>query len=109
MPVYLDHAATTPVLPEAIEAYTRALTEVGNPSSIHSAGQSAKRALEDEVERLDRIDLIALDRARRLHPFAHAVGGELLLQEGVEVGLVGDHRNAGGVTLLARAEVCQAA
>ncbi|MGN6206400.1 cysteine desulfurase family protein [Humibacter sp.] len=52
MPVYLDHAATTPVLPEAIEAYTRALTEVGNPSSIHSAGQSAKRALEDAREQL---------------------------------------------------------
>ncbi|GAB3802048.1 cysteine desulfurase family protein [Humibacter antri] len=52
MPVYLDHAATTPVLPEAIEAYTRALQEVGNPSSIHSAGQSAKRALEDAREQL---------------------------------------------------------
>jgi cysteine desulfurase len=47
MPVYLDHAATTPVLPEAIEAYARALSEVGNPSSIHAAGQSAKRLLED--------------------------------------------------------------
>ncbi|GAB3608202.1 cysteine desulfurase family protein [Humibacter ginsengiterrae] len=52
MPVYLDHAATTPVLPEAIEAYTRALTEVGNPSSIHSAGQLAKRTLEDAREQL---------------------------------------------------------
>ena len=50
MPVYLDHAATTPVLPRAIEAYTRALTEVGNPSSIHSAGQTAKRLLEDARE-----------------------------------------------------------
>ncbi|NNC10930.1 cysteine desulfurase [Planctomonas sp. JC2975] len=52
MPVYLDHAATTPVLPEAIEAYTRALTQVGNPSSIHSAGQNAKRMLEDARERI---------------------------------------------------------
>ncbi|MHA7986839.1 cysteine desulfurase family protein [Rathayibacter sp. CAU 1779] len=52
MPVYLDHAATTPVLPEAIEAYTRALTQVGNPSSIHSAGQNAKRLLEDARERI---------------------------------------------------------
>jgi cysteine desulfurase len=52
MPVYLDHAATTPVLPEAIEAYTRALTAVGNPSSIHTAGQSAKRMLEDARERV---------------------------------------------------------
>jgi len=52
MPVYLDHAATTPVLPEAIEAYTRALREVGNPSSIHTAGQAAKRMLEDARERV---------------------------------------------------------
>ncbi|MGA0566260.1 cysteine desulfurase family protein [Rathayibacter sp. KR2-224] len=52
MPVYLDHAATTPVLPEAIEAYTRALKEVGNPSSIHTAGQTAKRTLEDARERV---------------------------------------------------------
>jgi cysteine desulfurase len=52
MPVYLDHAATTPVLPEAIEAYTSALTRVGNPASIHSAGQDAKRLLEDAREQV---------------------------------------------------------
>ncbi|MGN6126881.1 MAG: cysteine desulfurase family protein [Humibacter sp.] len=52
MPVYLDHAATTPVLPEAIEAYARALATVGNPSSIHTAGQTAKRVLEDARERV---------------------------------------------------------
>ncbi|WP_243064662.1 cysteine desulfurase family protein [Humibacter sp. RRB41] len=52
MPVYLDHAATTPVLPEAIEAYTRALATVGNPSSIHTAGQTAKRLLEDAREQI---------------------------------------------------------
>ncbi len=52
MPVYLDHAATTPVLPEAIEAYTRALADVGNPSSIHAAGQGARRLLEDARERV---------------------------------------------------------
>ena len=47
MPVYLDHAATTPILPEALAAFTDALTTVGNPSSIHSAGQRAKMLLED--------------------------------------------------------------
>ncbi|WP_144765484.1 cysteine desulfurase family protein [Curtobacterium sp. 9128] len=47
MSVYLDHAATTPMLPEALAAYTDALTTVGNPSSIHSAGQRAKMLLED--------------------------------------------------------------
>lgn len=52
MSVYLDHAATTPMLPEAIDAYTEALHAVGNPSSIHSAGQNAKRVLEEARERV---------------------------------------------------------
>ena len=52
MPVYLDHAATTPMLPEAIEAYTAALGIVGNPSSIHSQGQNAKRMLEEAREQV---------------------------------------------------------
>ncbi len=47
MAVYLDHAATTPMLPPALEAYVRALGLVGNPSSIHSQGQQAKRMLEE--------------------------------------------------------------
>ncbi|WP_448004957.1 cysteine desulfurase family protein [Agromyces bauzanensis] len=50
--VYLDHAATTPMRPEAIEALTAALRIVGNPSSIHSAGQEAKRLLEESRERV---------------------------------------------------------
>lgn len=47
MPVYLDHAATTPILPAALAAFTDALATVGNPSSIHSAGQHARMLLED--------------------------------------------------------------
>lgn len=50
--VYLDHAATTPMRPEAIAALTAALAVVGNPSSIHSAGQQAKRLLEESRERI---------------------------------------------------------
>ncbi|MFF2270801.1 cysteine desulfurase family protein [Agromyces sp. NPDC058136] len=50
--VYLDHAATTPMLPEAIEALTAALAVVGNPASIHSAGQQAKRLLEESREQV---------------------------------------------------------
>lgn len=50
--VYLDHASTTPMLPEAIDALTAALAVVGNPSSIHSAGQQAKRLLEESRERV---------------------------------------------------------
>jgi cysteine desulfurase len=48
--VYLDHAATTPMLPEAIAAYAEAMGVVGNPSSIHSQGQQAKRMLEEARE-----------------------------------------------------------
>lgn len=50
MTVYLDHAATTPILPAAIAAYAEAMTVVGNPASIHSQGQNAKRMLEEARE-----------------------------------------------------------
>jgi cysteine desulfurase len=50
--IYLDHAATTPMLPEVIAAYTAALSVVGNPSSIHSQGQNAKRMLEEAREQV---------------------------------------------------------
>lgn len=52
MSVYLDHAATTPMLPPAIAAYTEALGIIGNPSSIHSQGQNSKRMLEEARERV---------------------------------------------------------
>lgn len=54
MVVYLDNAATTPMLPEAIDAYANAMREVGNPASIHSQGQSAKRMLEEAREVIAR-------------------------------------------------------
>ncbi|TAJ47163.1 MAG: cysteine desulfurase [Herbiconiux sp.] len=50
MPIYFDHAATTPMRPEARAAYVDALGLVGNPSSIHSQGQEAKRLLEESRE-----------------------------------------------------------
>ena len=50
--VYLDHAATTPMHPEAIEAMTAALGAVGNPSSLHTAGRAARRRLEEARESL---------------------------------------------------------
>ncbi|MBN9240398.1 MAG: cysteine desulfurase NifS [Micrococcales bacterium 70-64] len=52
MSIYLDHAATTPLRPEVLEAYVSALGVVGNPSSIHSQGQQAKRMLEEARERI---------------------------------------------------------
>jgi len=50
--VYLDHAATTPLRPEARDAWLQASETVGNPSSIHGGGQAARRVLEDARERL---------------------------------------------------------
>ncbi|WP_341954305.1 cysteine desulfurase family protein [Salinibacterium sp. TMP30] len=50
MTIYLDHAATTPMRPAVVEAFAAALPLVGNPSSIHSQGQSAKRMLEEARE-----------------------------------------------------------
>lgn len=52
MSVYLDHAATTPLRPEAREAWLAAAETVGNASSIHGAGQQARRVLEEARERL---------------------------------------------------------
>jgi cysteine desulfurase len=44
--VYLDHAATTPVWPEAIAAMTAAAQVIGNPASVHGDGQRAHGILE---------------------------------------------------------------
>src|SRR4051794_41920056 len=49
---YLDHAATTPMLPEAIAAVTEAMGRLGNPSSLHTAGRSARRRVEEARESL---------------------------------------------------------
>ncbi|APE36213.1 cysteine desulfurase NifS [Nocardia mangyaensis] len=48
--VYLDHAATTPMLPAAVEAMTAALGTVGNASSLHGSGRAARRVLEEARE-----------------------------------------------------------
>ncbi len=52
MAVYLDHAATSPLLPAVKEAFLKQLDQVGNPSSIHSLGQAARRAVEEAREKI---------------------------------------------------------
>lgn len=52
MTVYLDHAATTPMLPEAVAALTAQLTFTGNPSSLHASGREARRIVEESRERI---------------------------------------------------------
>ncbi|MFC0599354.1 cysteine desulfurase family protein [Streptomyces palmae] len=49
---YLDHAATTPMLPEAVQAMTAQLTVTGNASSLHAAGRRARRTVEEGRESL---------------------------------------------------------
>src|SRR5690348_2357270 len=50
--VYLDHAATTPMLPEALAAMTEELAHTGNPSSLHNAGRRARRVVEESREQV---------------------------------------------------------
>jgi cysteine desulfurase len=53
--VYLDHAATAPMLPEAIEAMTEELAQLGNPSSLHNAGRRARRVVEESREQVAEV------------------------------------------------------
>jgi len=55
VPVYLDHAATTPMYPAAIEAMTSALATVGNASSLHGTGRTARRRMEESRETLAQL------------------------------------------------------
>ena len=82
---YLDHAATTPALPEVVEAVAAAMADCGNPSSLHGAGRAARRRVEEARESIaadlgarpsevlftsggtesDNLALIGMFRARR--------------------------------------------
>lgn len=53
--VYLDHAATTAVLPEAIAAMSAEFAELGNASSLHGSGREARRRLEERREQIARV------------------------------------------------------
>lgn len=57
MAIYLDHAATTPIRAELIDAYVSQLQVLGNPSSVHGLGQKARQAVEDARDQL----AVALD------------------------------------------------
>lgn len=54
--IYLDHNATTPLAPEALEAMLPYLREHhGNPSSVHAAGRETRAAIDDSRDRLARM------------------------------------------------------
>ena len=52
--VYLDHAATTDVLPAAIDAMVEQMRNGGNPSSLHATGRDARATVEYARERIAR-------------------------------------------------------
>ncbi len=52
MPVYLDHAATSPIRASVLELYISTLSEIGNPASVHSFGQHSRQILEQAREEI---------------------------------------------------------
>ena len=78
MAIYLDHAATTPLRPEALEAMLPYLGgSFGNPSSAHSFGRVARNALD---EALDALELAAGFLEDSLPPFIKYAGTLATLQ-----------------------------
>ena len=49
---YLDHAATTPMLPEVIDVYAATARGLGNASSLHGPGRCARRRVEEAREKI---------------------------------------------------------
>ena len=47
---YLDHAATTPMLPAVRDAWVAQSAQLGNPSSLHTSGRRARRVVEESRE-----------------------------------------------------------
>lgn len=54
MSIFLDHAATSPLRPEAMVALEKALGVLGNPSSVHSDGQRTRAILEDARDQISK-------------------------------------------------------
>lgn len=93
--VYLDHAASAPVREEALAAWARAASLVGNPSSVHADGRAARRVVEDARERIAaavgaRADEVVLTSGGTesvnlaVKGLWGAAGGGVLLTTGVE-------------------------
>src|SRR5699024_12353432 len=47
VPIYLDHAATSPIPAEVLEVYTTELARRANPSALHAVGQAARMPIEE--------------------------------------------------------------
>jgi cysteine desulfurase len=94
--IYLDHAATTPVLPPARGAMAEALGRWANPSSPHAEGRAARAALEDARARIktalgwtgeliftsgaSEAISIVIDRAKADHVFVSPIEHDAVLR-----------------------------
>ena len=91
--IYLDHNATTPVLPEVLEAMLPYMTEhFGNGSSIHSYGREARNAIDTAREQV--ADLIGAKSSSEIvftscgtEADNHAIKGIAELQSARNVGV----------------------
>ena len=90
--IYLDYAATAPMPPRVLDAYTSALRLVGNPASIHSQGQESKRILEEAREAVAAS--LGADRVE----VTFTGGGT----EAVNLGIKGLFWHAGAIEIAAR-------
>jgi cysteine desulfurase len=73
MPVYLDHAATSPIRASVLELYIATLSEIGNPASVHSFGQHSRQILEqarEEIAKAIHCDCSRTSRGAGRHQLA---------------------------------------
>jgi cysteine desulfurase len=89
--IYLDHNATTPIAPEVLERITSVLqNQIGNPSSLHSEGRSARVLLDEAREQV--ASLIGASPSEIIFTSGGTEANNLALS-GVALGLgkIGDH------------------
>jgi cysteine desulfurase len=81
--IYLDHNATTPLLPAVIDRMTAVLKEeFGNPSSVHHFGQQAKAAVDDA--RSEVAELIGADPSEVLFTSGGTEGDNIAIRGAAE-------------------------
>jgi len=81
--IYLDHNATTPLLPAVVDRMTEVLRdEFGNPSSVHHFGQQAKAAIDDA--RTDVANLIGADPSEVLFTSGGTEGDNIAIRGAAE-------------------------
>src|SRR6187402_2228542 len=81
--IYLDHNATTPLLPAVIDRMTAILREeFGNPSSVHHFGQQAKAAVDDARSQV--AELIGADPSEVLFTSGGTEGDNIAIRGAAE-------------------------